>query len=122
MMKLLERPRSTSPVPAAGVRVYRRIEDRTMRDMNLTVKKADLTPKQKEQRKTAKKCRKILVADEDGGKVEAVGRNVCQALGISLIQMSDYERGQVTDSKGNKFQSPAACDCYDGMNEFSDSD
>ena len=92
------------------------MEGRTMMDMNLDVKKADLTPEQTGQRKTAIKRRKILAVDEDRGRVEAVRRNVCQAAGVSLSQMLDYKRGQVTDRKGNKFQSPDACDWYDGMN------
>ena len=86
-----------------------------MRDMNLDVKKADLTPEQTGRRKTAIKRQEILAVDEDRGRVEAVGRNLCQAAGVSLSQMSDYERGQVTDSNGNKFQSPDACDRYDRM-------
>ena len=78
----LERPRSTSPVPSGCMRVYSRIENKTMKDMYAQMTKEDrkkLRPDQKQDRKDARKRIKTLRDDSSRGLKEDVGRNVCQS-------------------------------------------
>ena len=51
------------------------------------------------------------------GRMEIVGRNIGQSVGISLSQLSDYERGEAKDNTGNLFQSPDAIRRYDAYKE-----
>ena len=115
-----KRSRSMSPRPpsvSAGRRIFHRLEGRAMQMMHAG--EETLTPVQKADKKKARKIKKYL--KDAKGREEDTGRNVAQAHGISMSQMSAYERGTVTNKKGAKFESPAACNTFLTINE-SDSD
>ena len=95
-----------------------------MKDMYTHMSKEErkkLRPDQKQDRKDARKRVKKLREDSTKGLQEVIGRNVCQSLDVSLSQVSAYERGDVADGRGNRFQSPDVVNAYDAINE-SDSD
>lgn len=115
-----KRSRSMSPRPSstdAGRRIFYRIESKAMMMMHVGEEK--LTPDQKADKRKAKILRKHL--KDCKGREEDTGRNVAQADGVSMSQMSAYERGTVMNKRGAKFESPAACNTFLAINE-SDSD
>ena len=112
--------KSVSPRPSGPVRVYHRMEGSNVRSLHALVNKEDRTHTQKKERKLAKK-RKAKLFNVDKAAKETIGRNVCQASGVRLSQMSDYERGAVTNSSGKYFKSPEALNLYEAM-ESDDSD
>ena len=134
--------RSVSPVPSGSARVivqrransvsprpprrpsgptiiFRRMEASNVRDMFIHKSKADLTADEKKKKKAAKKRKSLFEAEEAGGRVETVGRQHCQAVGIPFSQMSDYADGK--EVNGKVFKSPEANVFFDHMHE-TDSD
>ena len=89
--------------------------------MHATVPKSDLSPKMKVERKQAKKRKKELFSVKAEEEKETIGRNICQAVGVPLSQMSDYERGEKTDSRGKFFNSPEGVNIMEAQND-SDTD
>ena len=76
----------------------------------MDVKKSDLTPDQKKERKEAKKTAKSMRRNKDKYKSIVDGRIATDD--ISASQASQYERGNVVNKKGAKFISQEAVEKY----------
>ena len=85
--------------------------------MHATAQKSDLTPEMRKERKQAKKKKKALFSVQAEGEKEIIRRNICQAVDVPLSQMSDYERGLKTDSRGNFFDSPEGVNIMEAQND-----
>ena len=63
-----------------------------------------------------KKKKKAMFSVQAEGEKEIIRRNICQAVDVPLSQMSDYERGLKTDSRGNFFDSPEGVNIMEAQN------
>ena len=91
-----------------------------IRALHVTVNKSDLTPEMRKETKLAKKRNKELLSVQEGEK-ETIRRNICQAVDVPLSQMSDYESGLKTDSRGIFFDFPEEVNIMEAQNN-SDTD
>ena len=94
------------------MKIMERVSKKNARNFHAKVKKKNMNPKQKKQRKNAQLTAAELTTHSKEGKSEYTGNSIAEAVGISSSQLSGYVDGRVADQDGDSFLSQEALDQF----------